>query len=133
MSARQLSPRVAPLADRAAEKVRCRTVRARLPAEILNTWPLSPASRRHLNECLACQAQAARYNSVIRTLSSLKDELEEAPVWLVSHVMAVVAQASVRQSRSRAGVYVAASAVVASAAAAGAVLWVLRGRVAIGA
>lgn len=117
-------------ATRTREAVRCRSVRARLPGELLNTWPLSPAARRHLEACLTCQAQAARYRAILRALRSLRDDIEEAPARLLEQVL--ISLDVVERERSNPRVAIAASALAASVVAAAAVAvvrWVRSGAI----
>ncbi len=104
-------------AGRVRESVKCRTVRARLPGELLGTWPLSPSAHLHLERCLTCQAQAARYRTVLRALRLLRDGLEDAPAWIVSEVLGSLDEAGSSRDSKRTAAW-AVSAVAASLAAA---------------
>ena len=116
-------------ADRVGERVLCRLVRARLPGELLDTWPMSPAARRHLDTCLTCQAQSVRYRGVLRALRSLRDDIEEAPFWLVDRVLASLDVPGRRSSRRAAVAVSAVAASVAVATAVATIRWLRSGSV----
>ena len=108
-------------------KPTCLVVRSAAPTADLSG--LSQRIEGHVESCLACQAEMARYGKLRRQLASLADVVEQAPVPLVEAVeQAIVSgrsSADPKTERSHpARVVAAASAVVAAAAGAVAVaLW----------
>ena len=108
-------------------KATCLVVRSAAP-----TADLSGLSRRlesHIDACLSCQAEMARYGRLRRQLAALADVVEEAPAPLVTAVEHAIGAGetgpspSVRQLHP-ARVAAAAGAVVAAAAGAVAVaMW----------
>ncbi len=51
----------------------------------------------HVAECLACQAEAARYRKLVRALAALADDLEPAPAGLATAVDAALDAADGRR------------------------------------
>jgi anti-sigma factor RsiW len=121
MSAPETLTQLTVAAGRTRTYLRCRIVRALLPGELLDTWPLSWANRRHLESCLMCQVHSARYRATLRALRLLRDETEDAPESLVARVVAQLDTSTPRRRAYPARVVVL-SAVAASAAAAAAVV-----------
>ncbi len=70
-----------------------RGVRCRL----IGIWAVSPAvstprlAERHVERCLACQAQVVRERSIVRALGELRHQLEVAPPDLVPSVRQAIA------------------------------------------
>ncbi len=103
---------------------KCLVVRSAAP-----TADLSGLSRRietHVEGCLSCQAEMARYGRLRRQLASLTDVVEEAPTPLAAAVELAIAsgdspESSQVQHSHPARVAAAAGAVVAAAAGAVAV------------
>lgn len=105
-------------------KSKCRVVRTLAPTRDLGA--LSAMLDRHVNECLNCQAEMARYGKLHRQLASLAEVVVEAPEPLVAAVADAIASSDVpvetdSDSSHAARVAAAAGAVVAAAAGAVAV------------
>lgn len=105
-------------------KATCAVVRSLAPSTDVSS--LSRRLEHHIGECLACQAEMARYGKLSRQLSSLTDVVVPAPGPLVDTVEQAIATshqsaASLATGSHAAAVAAAASAVVAAAAGAVAV------------
>ncbi len=94
-------------------KTRCAVVRMRLPG-VESVDELGPRLSSHVETCLTCQAEAARYRTLRRHLGALASETIEAPDTLVS---AVAAQIQHPAAEDRRGTMVRRAAIAASAAA----------------
>ena len=70
----------------AAPTLICRASRSVLPG----TAELPRWAEAHIHECLACQAEAARYKQVRRGMSLLASGSYDAPPGMVSKVMAAL-------------------------------------------
>lgn len=70
----------------AAPTLLCRASRSVLPG----TGELPRWAESHIEECLACQAEAARYKQVRRGMSLLASGSYDAPPGMVSKVMAAL-------------------------------------------
>ena len=66
-------------------KLTCRAVSVRLPLLGVDTGLVEPLAS-HLESCLRCQAEAARYRSLQRSLAGLSNEIERAPTGLAAAV-----------------------------------------------
>jgi len=108
--------------NRLADSMTCRLVRLRLAG--------GAVGGDHLESCLACQAEAARYRSLRRQLASLKDVTVDAPSDLhgvvTARIVDVPQQSSGPARRNKAAVAGASS--VAAAAVAGVVMVLARRR-----
>lgn len=108
-------------------KTSCRVVRSIAPST--DVAGLSRLLENHMNACLSCQAEMARYGKLQRQLASLADVVVPAPAPLVYEVEAAISSAL--ESVDMAGdeshparIVAAAGAVVAAAAGAVAVaMW----------
>lgn len=78
-------------------------------------------ARRHLESCLACQAEAVRYQKLLRALADLRGVYVEAPIGLLEDTLAVLDAVTGRRlavlGRHRAAVAGALGAVAAGTAA----------------
>lgn len=106
-------------------KASCLVVRRAAP-----TADISGLSRRlefHVQSCLACQAEMARYGKLRRNLAALADVVEEAPAPLIAAVEQAIGSddaSATAPDRHSHRVVAAAGAVVAAAAGAVAVaMW----------
>lgn len=103
----------------------CRVVQALAPSQGV----LGARMNRHVDECLACQAEIARYGKLRRQLAALADVTVAAPKPLAAAVAAAIASSEgasrmVRDPSQVGRVIAAAGAVAAAAAGAVAVaLW----------
>lgn len=74
-------------------------------------------SDAHVAQCLRCQAESARYHSLVRALGALRHQLVRAPEGLVEAVIADLGRAPIARRRFKAGQTAAAGAAVAVAGA----------------
>ncbi|MEN8114842.1 MAG: hypothetical protein ABFS21_10705 [Actinomycetota bacterium] len=104
-------------------KTTCTIVQTRLPG-VDSVDELGDRFTAHIETCLSCQAEAARYRSLRRHLGALAEETLEAPDTLVPAVVAgmsdpVVDEIAERRFTKRQAVAMSAAAGAAIAAAAG--------------
>ena len=105
-------------------KASCRVVQTLAPSRDIR--PFSARLDGHVNACLACQAELARYGRLQRQLASLAEVVTEAPEPLAAAVARSIASGEQPHEPERgiahpARVAAAAGAVVAAAAGAAAV------------
>ena len=103
-------------------KPTCAVVRSLAPSNDVSD--LSARLEGHINECLACQAEMARYGKLRRQLASLAGVVVPAPAQLVDEVEAAIAAETdpiEGSSTPSHPAHVAAAAGAVVAAAAGAV------------
>lgn len=102
-------------------KTRCTVVRMRLPG-VESVDELGPRLSSHVETCLTCQAEAARYRTLRRHLGALASDTIKAPETLLPAVATEIRHPVVEDRRGtmvrRAAI--AASAVAGAFAAAGA-------------
>ena len=91
----------------------CRAVRLQLPLVDPDKGLAEPLAS-HVSLCLACQAESARYNRLLRTLAGIADHIEGAPPGFAAGVEA-------RLMRGDSGAVTASVRLARMAAAAGAV------------
>lgn len=112
--------------------ITCKAVRLQLPVIDHETALVEPLAT-HLGTCLVCQAEAARYRRLLRSLAGLSRELDRVPVGLAAAVEArldgVRGAPADRVTGRAAKVAAAAGAAVAAAGTVVVVRW-LRGRAA---
>jgi ferric-dicitrate binding protein FerR (iron transport regulator) len=78
--------------------------------------PLSDRDRQHFDACLRCQAEAANYRVIARTLRSMRNSDETAPPGLVLRVMANLSRPLTERRRGLERIVVVVSVVVVAAA-----------------
>ncbi len=106
---------------------RCAVVRIRLPS-VDSVEELGERLAGHVETCLRCQAEAARYRSLRRRLGALSRDLITAPTTLVPSVVAQIEADMPTRSRDprislrRTAVAVSAAAGAAVAATAGTII-----------
>ncbi len=107
---------------------RCEALAAVLPGLIEGgdgtRWPATGRDVRHVETCLRCQAELARYRRVARRLAQLREEREVLPPGLVRDVLSSVEKVALRRARrgARTGRLALAGALVGAAALAGALV-----------
>ena len=74
-------------------------------------------SDAHMAQCLICQAESARYRTVVRALASLRYQIMTAPDGLVQAVMRDLGRAPISARRNKAGQAAVAGVAVAVAGA----------------
>ena len=108
-------------------KTRCTVVRIRLPG-VDSVDDLGERLSSHVEACLRCQAEAARYRTLRRRLGALSDDVMAAPASLIPTVAARIEleesenPEDVRIGLRRAAVAVSAAAGAAVAATAGTII-----------
>jgi hypothetical protein len=110
--------------------VRCEAIAESLPGAIDGTARLDRAERRHVEHCLRCQAELARYRKLLRALRSLRTDVGPVPDGLVdaiwTHVETAGERGAVRATLTgRRAAYLGGIA-AATAAGAGAALVLAR-------
>ena len=72
--------------------MRCEEVALLLPEAVDGNEPVALPVRRHIESCLRCQAELARYRRMLRSLQLLRTQfLEPAPGLLTSTLAAIEA------------------------------------------
>jgi len=74
-------------------------------------------SDAHIAQCLICQAESAKYRTLVRALASLRHQIMTAPDGLVQAVMSDLGRAPMSARRNKAGQAAAAGVAVAVAGA----------------
>jgi hypothetical protein len=113
--------------------VRCDQVADRLPAAAEGLEALDAGSRRHVEHCLRCQADAVQYRKVLRAMRALRTEVLEPAPGLLPDILASLSEAGERQAlrgmvRGRRAAYLGGLAAATAAGAAGAVVLTVRSR-----
>lgn len=114
--------------------MRCEAIAESLPGVIDGTARLDRAERRHVEQCLRCQAELAQYRKLLRAMQALRSDVGAVPDGLVGTILAHVEttgeRGAVRATLSgRRVAYLGGIAAAATAAGAGAaIVLVSRGR-----
>lgn len=114
--------------------MRCDQIVATLPGVVDGSARLDRADRRHVEQCLRCQAELAQYRKLLRAMRSLRLEGAAIPAGLVGAVLAHVEAAGERNAvratlTGRRVAYLGGIAAATAAAGAGAaIVLVSRGR-----
>jgi len=92
---------------------------------------LDPPARRHVEHCLRCQAEAAQYRRMLRTLRSLRADLAEPAPGLLDDLLGALDE-SARRRRARLtgrrAAYVGGLAAATAAGVSGVIVLASRGR-----
>ena len=103
-----------------------------LPGLIDQSVRLDRAGRRHLQTCLRCQADVARYRKIARSLHGMPVDEHTPPIGLLESLLAAIhdadASATRGQMTGRRVAYVGGIAATAAAGAGAALVLVNRGR-----
>lgn len=107
----------------------CAAVAATIPGALDQRQPLPPEALDHVQTCLSCQAELAKYHKLLRLLRQIRPHGSEAPPRVVTDVLNALEEAATRRVissvlRGRRLAY--AGALVAAPAAAGVALSVAR-------
>jgi len=78
--------------------MRCDEVTALLPG-LVDGDPVGFEAERHVETCLRCQAELARYRRLLRTLSMLRTRYAEPTPGLLGETLAVITEAAERGAR----------------------------------
>lgn len=109
--------------------MQCEDVRSLLPV-MGHDAPVDLQAQRHIETCLGCQAEVARYQKMLRALGELREVRLHAPSGLLDDTLAGIGGPSVirvMSSRQKAALAGALGAVAAGAAATAVVLARKRG------
>ena len=116
----------------------CDEIRPMLAGVVDGSDRLDRAQRRHVETCLRCQAELARYRRLLRGMASLRLQVAPAPPGLLGDVLAGLESAGERGAvrttfAGRRAAYLGGIAAATAAAGAGAAIVLvsrnLRGRV----
>lgn len=113
--------------------MRCDAVADVLAATEGGADSLDRATRRHVGQCLRCQAELVQYRRLLRALHSLRTEVLEPAPGLLADILATVEEAGERHAiRSllggRRAAYLGGLAAATAAGAAGAIVLTTRSR-----
>jgi hypothetical protein len=78
--------------------VRCDDVALLLPEAVGNDTPVSLPVQRHVESCLRCQAELARYRRMLRGLQLLRTQYLEPAPGVLSQTLAAIGEASERRA-----------------------------------
>lgn len=114
--------------------MRCEAIAESLPGVVDGSARLDRAERRHVEQCLRCQAELAQYRKLLRAMHLLRTDVGAVPDGLVGTILAHVESAGERSAvratlSGRRVAYLGGIAAAATAAGAGAaIVLVSRGR-----
>jgi len=114
--------------------MRCEAIAESLPGVVDGSARLDRAERRHVEQCLRCQAELAQYRKLLRAMHLLRTDVGAVPDGLVGTILAHVESAGERSAvratlSGRRVAYLGGIAAAATAAGAGAaIVLVNRGR-----
>ncbi len=96
--------------------MRCDEVTALLPA-LVDGEPVGFDAERHVETCLRCQAELARYRRLLRTLSMLRTRYVEPTPGLLGETLAAITEAAEQRCPAHAARRAAGSPTPARSAA----------------
>lgn len=79
--------------------MQCDEVTALLPGLVDGDHDADPAAALHIETCLRCQAELARYKRLLRTLSMLRSRYAEPTPGLLGETLAVLTEAAEEGAR----------------------------------
>lgn len=112
----------------------CDDIIESLPGVVDGSTRLDRGERRHVERCLRCQAELARYRKLLRAMQALRTEITPPPVGLLGDILAGIEAAGERGAvratlTGRRAAYLGGIAAATAAAGAGAaIVLVTRGR-----
>ncbi len=112
----------------------CDEIRPLLAGVVDGTHRLDRSERRHVETCLRCQAELARYRRMLRVMATLRTQVAPPPPGLLGDVLATLEAAGERGAvratlTGRRAAYLGGIAAATAAAGAGAaIVLVSRGR-----
>lgn len=112
----------------------CDDIIESLPGVVDGSTRLDRGERRHVERCLRCQAELARYRKLLRAMQALRTEIAPPPPGLLGDVLAGIEAAGERGAvratlTGRRAAYLGGIAAATAAAGAGAaIVLVTRGR-----
>ncbi len=74
--------------------MRCEEVALVLPATVDGEAPVALTVQRHVESCLRCQAELARYRRMLRSLQLLRTQYLEPAPGVLSQTLAAIGEAS---------------------------------------
>jgi anti-sigma factor RsiW len=74
--------------------MRCEEIALLLPAVVDGDEPVALPVQRHVESCLRCQAELARYRRMLRGLQLLRTQFLEPAPGLLAQTLAVIGEAS---------------------------------------
>src|SRR5262245_66635338 len=77
----------------------CEEVTALLPGMVDGDADVDPAALRHVETCLRCQAELARYRRLLRTLSLLRTRYADPTPGLLGDTLAAITDAAEHGAR----------------------------------
>jgi len=77
----------------------CEEVTALLPGMVDGELDVDPAALRHIETCLRCQAELARYRRLLRTLSMLRTRYADPTPGLLGDTLAALTDAAEEGAR----------------------------------
>lgn len=122
------------LRDRTGAPVTCDDLADVLPGVVDGSAEADRAQRRHVEQCLRCQAELAQHRKLLRAMRSLRTATDDAPPGLLVEILEQVGEAGERSAiraalTGRRVAYLGGIAAAATAAGAGAaIVIVTRGR-----
>jgi hypothetical protein len=107
--------------------VRCDAVSGRLGDVASGAIELDDGARRHVEQCLRCQAELVQYRKLLGTLRALRTEVFDPAPGVLAEVLATIEEAGERRAvrsllSGRRAAYVGGIAAAAATAAAGGAL-----------
>jgi anti-sigma factor RsiW len=78
--------------------MRCEEVALLLPAAVDGAEPAALPVQRHIESCLRCQAEVARYRRMLRGLHLLRTQYLEPMPGLLTQTLAAIGEASERRA-----------------------------------
>jgi anti-sigma factor RsiW len=79
--------------------VRCDEVARILPEAVENGVAVDPSVQRHIETCLRCQAELARYRKMLRGLQLLRTRFLEPAPGLLAQTLAALEEVGEREAR----------------------------------
>jgi len=74
--------------------MRCEEIALLLPAVVDGDEPIALPVQRHVESCLRCQAELARYRRMLRGLQLMRTQFLEPAPGLLAQTLAVIGEAS---------------------------------------
>lgn len=113
--------------------MRCDAVADDLAGLVDGSTALDPRERRHVEQCLRCQADLVHHRRILRAMRAMRTELLEPTPGLLPEILALIEHAGERQAirvvlSGRRVAYIGGIAAAATAAGAGALVLATRHR-----
>ena len=113
--------------------VPCEALRPVLAGVIDGSAKLDRAERRHVDQCLRCQAEVAQYRRLLRAMHNLRVDVLEPSPGLLADLLSSLEEAGERQAvrsllSGRRAAYLGGIAAATAAGAAGAMVFASRSR-----